>query len=112
MCATLGFHTPHLFPTKEGRDYELTPYLDRLKDHRDDITVFSSLAELRAQGPVSYVASAHKVFAALPIDDGALGIDDCDGGVPAVPLGSPLFEVPLVRQKASAALLSSRTVRT
>ena len=50
MCATLGFHTPHLFPTKEGRDYELTPYLDRLKDHRDDITVFSGLSHPEQQG--------------------------------------------------------------
>lgn len=50
MCATLGFHTPYLFPSSPGRDYELTPYLSKLKDHRDDFTVFSGLSHPNQQG--------------------------------------------------------------
>jgi len=50
MCATLGFHGPQLFPTTPGRDYELTPYLSRLKNHRDDFTVFSGLSHPDQQG--------------------------------------------------------------
>ena len=43
MCATLGFHGPFLFPEKAGRDYEPTPYLNQLKDHLSDLTVFSGI---------------------------------------------------------------------
>ena len=50
MCATLGFHTPYLFPTQIGRDYELTPYLSRIGDHRDDFTVISGLSHPEQQG--------------------------------------------------------------
>ena len=32
MCATLGFHTPFLFPQETGADYTLTPYLEPLKE--------------------------------------------------------------------------------
>lgn len=49
-CATLGFHAPFLFPTAAGRDYELTPYLQTLKDHRNDFTVFSGLSHPEQQG--------------------------------------------------------------
>src|SRR5262245_36990982 len=44
ICAPLGLHGPNLFPEKAGRDYESTPYLDVLKDFRDDLTVISGLA--------------------------------------------------------------------
>ncbi|MGB7327056.1 MAG: DUF1552 domain-containing protein, partial [Rubripirellula sp.] len=50
MCATLGFHTPFLFPEKEGRDFELTPYLEKLADHRDQITLLSGLSHPQQQG--------------------------------------------------------------
>ena len=50
MCATLGFHTPFLFPEKAGRDYQLTPYLSKLKEHRDNLTVFSGLCHPEQQG--------------------------------------------------------------
>lgn len=40
----LGLHPPFFFPQKTGKDYELTPYLDVLKDLRDDFTVISGLA--------------------------------------------------------------------
>lgn len=43
ICAPLGIHAPFLFPEKAGRDYALTPYLETLKDFRDDFTVISGL---------------------------------------------------------------------
>lgn len=50
MCATLGFHGPHLFPTTPGKDYELTPYLERLRPYRDDFTLMSGLSHPEQQG--------------------------------------------------------------
>ncbi len=50
MCATLGFHTPFLLPTQSGRDFALTPYLEKLKDHRNDLTVFSGLSHPEQSG--------------------------------------------------------------
>jgi hypothetical protein len=44
ICTPLGLHAPNLFPTKAGRDYALTPYLEVLKDFRDDFTVVSGLS--------------------------------------------------------------------
>lgn len=49
-CATLGFHTPFLFPEKEGSDFELTPYLSLLSETRDKITPISGLSHPRQQG--------------------------------------------------------------
>ena len=43
ICAPLGIHGPSLFPEKAGRGYALTPYLEPLKDLRDDFTVMSGL---------------------------------------------------------------------
>lgn len=50
MCAGLGFHAPYLFPDQPGRDYALTPYLSRLKQHRKDFTVLSGLSHPNQQG--------------------------------------------------------------
>ncbi len=50
MCAGLGFHAPYLFPEKTGRDYELTPYLAKLKDYRDRMTLFSGLSHPEQNG--------------------------------------------------------------
>lgn len=44
ICTPLGLHTPHLYPEKPGKDYELTPYLDVLKDFRSDFTLISGLS--------------------------------------------------------------------
>lgn len=44
ICTSLGLHGPALFPKTSGRDYENTPYLEYLKDHRDDFTLFSGLS--------------------------------------------------------------------
>lgn len=40
----LGVHPEYFFPEKSGRDYELSPYLEVLKDFRDDFTVISGLS--------------------------------------------------------------------
>jgi len=40
----LSLYTPNLFPEERGRDYKLTPYLEVLKDFRNDFTVFSGLS--------------------------------------------------------------------
>ena len=44
ICTPLGMLTSNLFPEKTGRDYELTPYLDVVKDFRNDLTVISGLS--------------------------------------------------------------------
>ncbi len=43
VCTALGLHPPLLWPGTSGADYESTPYLDLLKDHRKDFTLFSGL---------------------------------------------------------------------
>ncbi len=44
ICTPLGVHPPYFFPEKAGKDYELSPYLEVLKDFRDDFTVISGLS--------------------------------------------------------------------
>jgi hypothetical protein len=50
MCATLGFHTPFLFPTETGANYTLTPYLEPLKDLKSDFSVISGLQHAEQNG--------------------------------------------------------------
>ena len=44
ICNALGLHSPSLFPTSPGSDYETTEYLELLKEHRSDFTLFSGLS--------------------------------------------------------------------
>jgi hypothetical protein len=44
VCAPLGLHPPAFFPEKPGEGYPLSPYLETLKDLRDDFTVVSGLS--------------------------------------------------------------------
>jgi len=44
ICTPLSLHPAHFFPEKPGKEYELTPYLEVLKDFRDDYTVMSGLS--------------------------------------------------------------------
>jgi hypothetical protein len=44
ICTPLGLHPPYFFPEKAGKDYTLSPYLEVLKDFRDDFTVISGLS--------------------------------------------------------------------
>jgi hypothetical protein len=50
VCATLGFHTPFLVPAEAGPEYASTPYLDVLKEHRKQLTVFSGLSHAEQNG--------------------------------------------------------------
>ena len=49
-CATLGFHTPFLFPTQAGDKYTPTPYLETLKANRNQLTVFSGVSHPNQSG--------------------------------------------------------------
>jgi hypothetical protein len=44
VCTSLGIYGPAFFPKETGSDYTSTPYLDVLKDHRNEFTVFSGLS--------------------------------------------------------------------
>jgi len=50
VCSMLGFHAPLLFPEKAGADYEPTPYLKLLEEHRRDVTVISGLSHPNQNG--------------------------------------------------------------
>src|ERR1700678_3009267 len=41
MMTNMGILPQHFFPEAGGLDYVSTPYLDILKEHRADMTVFS-----------------------------------------------------------------------
>jgi len=47
---SLGLHTPFLFPATPGRDYSLTPYLEPLREFRNDFTIFSGLSHPEVDG--------------------------------------------------------------
>ena len=44
ICNALGLYPPSLFPKTPGTDYENTEYLELLKEHRSDFTLFSGLS--------------------------------------------------------------------
>ncbi|MCM8532774.1 MAG: DUF1552 domain-containing protein [Lentisphaeraceae bacterium] len=48
--APLGIHGPHFFPEQAGRDYKLSPYLEKIKDHRKKFTVFSGVSHVNQNG--------------------------------------------------------------
>src|SRR5881396_95720 len=43
ICNNLGLLPEHFFPKQSGRDYALSPYLELLKEQRNDFTVFSGV---------------------------------------------------------------------
>ncbi|MEC8554189.1 MAG: DUF1552 domain-containing protein [Planctomycetota bacterium] len=43
ICTALGLHPKSLWPKTRGKDYEATPYLKLLEEHREDFTLFSGL---------------------------------------------------------------------
>ena len=44
ICNTLGFYPPAFYPANPGANYEASDYLSLLREHRDDLTVFSGLS--------------------------------------------------------------------
>lgn len=58
LCAPLGLHPAYLFPEKAGRDYAMTPYLEVLKDFREDFTIISGLCHAGMNPGFAHQASA------------------------------------------------------
>jgi hypothetical protein len=56
-CTSLGIHAENLFPAESGRDYILTPYLEPLRELRNDFTIFSGLSHPDVDGGHSSEAS-------------------------------------------------------
>lgn len=54
---TLGLHVENLFPKQAGKDYEFSPYLEVIKDFKQDFTVFSGLSHPEVDGGHSAEAS-------------------------------------------------------
>src|SRR5438309_10033977 len=50
ICNNLGLLPEHFFPKENGHDYPLSPYLEVLKEHRDDFTVFSGVSHPDVDG--------------------------------------------------------------
>jgi hypothetical protein len=57
MCAGLGYHAPFLFPTKAGKDYGSTPYLDAIREHRQEFSVISGLSHPEQNGNNGHASS-------------------------------------------------------
>jgi Protein of unknown function (DUF1552) len=50
ICNNLGLLPDQFFPTESGRGYALSPYLEVLREHRDDLTVFSGVSHPDVDG--------------------------------------------------------------
>jgi hypothetical protein len=58
ICAPLGLHPDNFFPHQTGKDYELSPYLEILKEFRGDFSVISGLAHAGMSSGFAHQASA------------------------------------------------------
>ncbi len=58
ICAPLGLHPDNFFPTQAGADYELSPYLEVLKEFRQEFTVISGLSHAGMGSSFAHQASA------------------------------------------------------
>ena len=50
VCASLGIYGPDFVPATAGRDYALSPYLEVMKEHRNDFTIFSGISHPEQSG--------------------------------------------------------------
>jgi hypothetical protein len=50
ICTNYGLYGPALFPENTGRNYTLSPYLEILKEHRNDFTLFSGISHPNQAG--------------------------------------------------------------
>ena len=57
ICTNLGVLDRHFFPAEPGRDYALTPYLEAIKDLRDQFTIVSGSSHPDVTGGHSAEAS-------------------------------------------------------
>jgi len=62
ICNNLGLLPGSFFPTGAGREYAASPYLETLKEHRNDFTVFSGVSHPNVDGghpsDVSFLTAA------------------------------------------------------
>jgi hypothetical protein len=62
ICNNLGVLPAHFFPQGSGKNYAPSPYLELLKEHRDDFTVFSGVSHPNVDGghpsDVSFMTAA------------------------------------------------------
>lgn len=58
VCAPLGIHPDYFFPKQTGADYELSPYLEIVKDFRDQFSVVSGLEHAGMSSGFGHQASA------------------------------------------------------
>jgi hypothetical protein len=62
ICNNLGLLPGSFFPTGAGREYRPSPYLETLKEHRNDFTVFSGVSHPNVDGghpsDVSFLTAA------------------------------------------------------
>lgn len=58
ICAPLGLHPDNFFPEQSGKNYQLSPYLEILKDYRDQFTVISGLEHAGMSSSFAHQASA------------------------------------------------------
>jgi hypothetical protein len=50
ICNNLGLLPEPFFPKKKGRNYPLSPYLELIREHREDFTVFSGVSHPDVDG--------------------------------------------------------------
>lgn len=58
ICAPLGLNPDNFFPTQTGHEYELSPYLEILREYRTQFTVISGLAHAGMGSSFAHQASA------------------------------------------------------
>src|SRR4051812_26907745 len=50
ICNNLGLLPEYLFPQNAGRDYTLSPYLEGLREHRNEFSIFSGVSHPDVDG--------------------------------------------------------------
>jgi hypothetical protein len=58
ICTPLGLHPENFIPEETGANYSLSPYLESLKDYRDDFTVISGLSHAGVSPGFAHQATA------------------------------------------------------
>lgn len=62
ICTDMGMMPRFFWPADAGRDYTLSPYLERISEYRNDFTVFSGVSHPEVDGghsaDVSYLTAA------------------------------------------------------
>ena len=58
ICTPLGLNPDNFIPQETGADYKLTPYLDTIKEFRDDFTVVSGLCHAGVSPGFGHQATA------------------------------------------------------